>query len=118
MSGKEKLNENDRLIINSNNESFLIKVSEILFIKAQEDYSTVHLFIGSNLMTHKLLKTWEEQLSEKVFLRIHRSVIININYIDKIRKTKRSFEIFLKDHDEKFIVSQRFAVRFKTKFVV
>jgi len=117
MSDKKKLKINDRFIINVNEESFLIKVDEILFIEAREDYSNVHLINGSDLLVRKLLKNWEYQLTGEIFLRIHRSLIINTNYIDRVKKTARSFELFLNNHPEKFIVSQRYSAKFKSKFV-
>jgi DNA-binding LytR/AlgR family response regulator len=114
---KEDLTENDRLFIKANNGPQIIKVGDILCISAQGEYSFVYLLSGTKYMTRKLVKQWEKQLPGKTFLRIHRSTIININYIDKIEKWyKRSYMVILKNFEKSFIISQRYASKIKTNF--
>ena len=116
---KEVLTENDRLFVNSKNKPQFIKVSDILCIKAQGEYSTIYLISGLNLLVRKLMKQWELQLPDNIFLRIHRSTIININQIEKIEKWyKRSYIVKLHHFEEKFIISQRYTSRIKSKFFV
>ena len=116
---KESLSENDRLFVNTKNKPQFIKVSDIICIKAQGEYSTIYLISGVNLLVRKLMKQWESQLPENVFLRIHRSTIININQIEKIEKWyKRSYIVKLHNFEEKFIISQRYTSRIKSKFFV
>jgi DNA-binding LytR/AlgR family response regulator len=116
---KEVLTENDRLFVNSKNKPQFIKVSDILCIKAQGEYSTIYLISGLNLLVRKLMKQWEQQLPDNIFLRIHRSTIININQIEKIEKWyKRSYIVKLHHFEEKFIISQRYTSRIKSKFFV
>ena len=116
---KEALTENDRLFVNTKNKPQFIKVSDIICIKAQGEYSTIYLISGANLLIRKLMKQWELQLPENVFLRIHRSTIININQIEKIEKWyKRSYIVKLRNFEEKFIISQRYTSKIKSKFFV
>lgn len=116
---KETLTENDRLFVNSKNKPQFIKVGDILCIKAQGEYSTIYLISGLNLLVRKLMKQWEQQLPDNMFLRIHRSTIININHIEKIEKWyKRSYIVKLHSFEEKFIISQRYTSRIKSKFFV
>ena len=114
---REKLTENDRIFIKTKNGPQLVKVSDILCISANGEYSFVHLTSGVKYLTRKLVKQWEEQLPGKIFLRIHRSTIVNLNQIEKIEKLyKRSFMVILKNFDEKFIISQRYASKIKIAF--
>jgi DNA-binding LytR/AlgR family response regulator len=116
---KGVLSENDRLFVNTKNKPQFIKVSDILCIKAQGEYSTIFLVTGASLLLRKLMKQWEQQLPENIFLRIHRSTIININQIEKIEKWyKRSYIVKLHNFEEKFIISQRYTSRIKSKFFV
>lgn len=112
------LSEDEKLFLNTKAKQQFIKVGDILFIKAMGEYSELHLTSGTEILIRKLMKQWEEQLPGNIFLRIHRSTIINLNQIESIERWfKRSFIISLKGSDEKFIVSQRFSSRIKSKFV-
>jgi DNA-binding LytR/AlgR family response regulator len=116
---KKVLSENDRLFVNTRNKPQFMKVSDILCIKADGEYSTIYLISGTNLLVRKLMKQWELQLPENIFLRIHRSTIINISQIEKIEKWyKRSYVVKLKNFDESFIISQRYTSKIKSKFLI
>lgn len=63
-------------------ETTLVPIKDILCIDAAGDYMCVH----TNDCTHILRKTMkelEEVLDPRIFLRIHRSCIVNKSYIDK-----------------------------------
>lgn len=114
---KTLLTENDRLFITVNNKPQILRIGDILCIKAEGEYSNVILVSGTQMLLRKLIKQWEEQLPENLFLRIHRSTIINLNQIEKIEKWyNRSYIITLKNSKEKFTISQRYAKKIKTNF--
>lgn len=113
---KGLLTENDTIFVNEKDKPRILKVGEILWIKAEAEYSQVYTLNDKKYLIRKLIKTWEEQLPTAVFLRIHRSAIINLNYVEKIEKwSNRSFIILLKHTDEKFIVSQRYTQKIKSR---
>jgi DNA-binding response OmpR family regulator len=116
---KESLTENDRLFINVKNKPQIIKVGDIVFIKADGEYSNIHLNNGLKILKRKSLKEWEQQLPCNIFLRIHRSTIINVNYLDKIEKWhNRTYIIFLKHTAEKFIISQRYSSKIRSNLMI
>ena len=116
-SKKNIYNEDDRLFITAANKPQFVKISDILCIKANSEYSDLFLLSGSKLLVRKLLKQWEEILPANVFLRIHRSSIININHIETMEKlSNRSYTVTLKNFEEKFIISQRYSSKLKTRF--
>ncbi|RZK52597.1 MAG: response regulator [Pedobacter sp.] len=63
----------------------LIKVNEIVHIQAEDKYVFLHTVDGKKHLTDFTLSTLEAKLPEE-FLRIHRSDIINTDYIKEIRK--------------------------------
>lgn len=63
----------------------LIKVNEIVHIQAEDKYVFLHTVDGKKHLTDFTLSTLEAKLSDE-FLRIHRSDIINTDYIKEIRK--------------------------------
>ena len=53
------------------------------FVEAQDDYAAIYTKKGSHLKNERL-NSLEEMLDPVSFCRIHRSYIMNINYLSKI----------------------------------
>ncbi len=68
------------LYVNIGNRLIKIDFSQITLIKAQGDYVEIKTE-SSSYTVHSTLKKLESKLPEKMFLRIHRSYIINTNKI-------------------------------------
>ncbi|MEP2936675.1 MAG: LytTR family DNA-binding domain-containing protein [Gilvibacter sp.] len=64
-----------------------LNTDEILFLKADNNTTDFHLSDGSVVGAFKTLKTFGEVLP-KNFMRIHKSYIINIDYISRIQYGK------------------------------
>lgn len=112
---EEKVDKDGYLAIKYNGEPKLVKVDSINCITAFADYSNVFTIDGKRLIVRRLLKEWEKILPENIFLRIHRSTIININSIEKIENWfNNSLSVQLKNHDERFIISRRHSARLKS----
>ncbi|HEX8652254.1 MAG TPA: LytTR family DNA-binding domain-containing protein [Pyrinomonadaceae bacterium] len=112
-----KLEYEDRLFIDTNERSGFLKLSTVECICGAGDYSEVFTADGKKILVLKSLKEWEERLPERYFSRIHRSTIINLEYVDKIENWfNRSYRIYLRKIEEPFIMSRRYAVRLKLKF--
>ncbi|WP_299834467.1 LytTR family DNA-binding domain-containing protein [uncultured Tenacibaculum sp.] len=65
----------------------VVNVEEIIFCKADDNYTEIH-FENSKKVVSKTLKHFEEVLSEYPFARIHKSYLVNINHITKYKKGK------------------------------
>ncbi len=66
----------------------IIKMSTILYCEAADNFTTFHLLDGQKMMICRNLKFYENALSEYGFVRIHRSTVINLEYIQKYIKGK------------------------------
>lgn len=107
----------DRLFIEVDERSRLLKVSDIVVISATGDYSKIISADGQKSLVLKSLKDWEGRLPEKHFTRIHRSTIINVEYVERVESWfNRSYRIHLKHFEEPLVMSRRYAARFKTNF--
>jgi two-component system, LytTR family, response regulator len=116
-SSTRSLDYEDRVFIEVDERSQLLKVSDIVAISAQGDYSEIVSTEGSKMMILKPLKHWEDRLPVKHFTRIHRSTLINVDYVDKVENWfNRSYRIHLKFLKEPVLMSRRYAARFKTNF--
>ena len=74
--------------IKDRNAHWLIKYNDILFIQSDGSYCHINRINGTKVTVTKPLKEIETLLP-KIFLRVHKSYIINISFIEKINTTNR-----------------------------
>lgn len=88
----------NRVVVKESGKIFLIPINEIYFITAAEDYSVIST--GTHeYVKHATMKFFEERLPTKTFVRIHRSTIINIDYIKEIQGySKDTLSIIMKNN--------------------
>lgn len=72
---------NDSLFLKKDNYFERVLLKEILFLEADSNYTTIHTQCG-RFVYSMVLKKIEEQLPPDLFLRIHRSYVVNVNLID------------------------------------
>jgi two-component system, LytTR family, response regulator len=112
-----KLEYEDRIFLELGERSKFLKISSIKYISADGDYSQIFTSDGGQHLITKSLKEWEERLPEKYFVRIHRSTIINFEFIEKVEGWfNRSFQVFLNGVNEPFTISRRYSSAIKEKF--
>jgi two-component system LytT family response regulator len=112
-----KLEYEDRLFVEVGARSSFLKINSIKCISADGDYSIVFTDDGKKHLIAKPLKEWEDRLPEKHFVRIHRSNIVNLEFIEKVETWfGRSYQIYLHGIKEPLTVSRRYAAQLKSKF--
>lgn len=87
----------DKIVVKSNNNIHVIPLAEVNYIESEDDYVMIHSLKGKHLQ-HQTMKYYEDHLDSSIFVRIHRSFIVNINKIDKLEKYgKETYQVLLKD---------------------
>ena len=110
------LEYDDFLFLPFGDSSRFLRVRDIKLIRAADVYSEIFTTGGEKTLVLKPLNEWEERLPEKHFARIHRSTIINIEFVERVEKSfNYSFEVYLCDTGEPFTMSRRYATRLKDK---
>jgi DNA-binding LytR/AlgR family response regulator len=74
---------NDRIFVRHRDKMIKIIVADILYIEADRNYCRIFTRNKEYLLAITL-KTIEEKLSTRVFLRTHRSYIVNLTHIDEV----------------------------------
>jgi len=76
-----------KIILKTNREHHIVKINDIIHLKAEGAYTT---FVTNekSIFVSKNLKYYEEKLDSHHFLRIHQSHLININAIKKIKPNR------------------------------
>jgi len=114
---KGQLSENERIFLTVNNKPQFIKIKLITHIVAERQYTNLVLEDGTKILIRKSLSYWENILPDTLFVRIHRSIIINLDYVLKVEKWfKNSYKVILKDTYGCFIMSRRYASKLKNQF--
>lgn len=112
----EKLNYEDSIFLQFQNHYTFIKISSISSITSAGDYSEIITSSNQKGLTTKSLKEWEARLPERRFIRIHRTTIINTDFIDKIEDWfNYSYRVFMKNNTKPFVMSRRFAMKLKDR---
>lgn len=77
---------NKRIILNTAKDIFALNESDILYCESDGNYTTFFTTNLKPIVVSKYLKMFEEILSEKVFIRCHRSFIVNKEHVQKYNK--------------------------------
>lgn len=86
-----------RVLIRDGAKVHVINAEKIEHVEAQDDYVQIRSE-GKSYLKNQRMSELEEQLDAEQFLRIHRSYIVNIAFVDRIEQaTKDSHVAVLKD---------------------
>lgn len=73
--------DKEYITIKADYKTTLIKVSDIIYVESEGEYVRLHLTDGTSIMTLFRLKNMNSALPEEMFMRIHRSYIVNLKYV-------------------------------------
>ena len=89
-----------KIVIKDRDDITLLKQTDIEWVDAAGDYVCVHAQ-GVTHIKRCTLKNLLEDLDSEMFKRVHRSTIVNLNYIQKvIPHTKGEFFLKLGEYDQ------------------
>ncbi|NCN10329.1 MAG: response regulator transcription factor [Leptospira sp.] len=99
---KNELNKTTDLgfTIYEKNNHYIIPYKEIIYLSSHGKKTVIHT-ITKDYEINKLLKEVEGKIPEQVFRRIHKQIVVNINFISHIQYNQGgSYIAYLKDEDE------------------
>ena len=98
----------EKLLVKNNGRQEFIQLSEVKALLANGEYSTVCWGLKRRAVFRKALRTWVRELPPARFIRIHRSTIINLDFLDHVQKDAKGLRwVYLKGLEQPFLVSQR-----------
>lgn len=90
----------------------LVKCREIVFIEGMQNYLVLNLLNDRKIIFHYTMKEMLERLPQNVFIRVHKSIIINYETITSIEGNN----IILNDNDKlKIIIGNTYRQAFKDR---
>ena len=91
----------------------MINIDDIVYFEADNKYTSVHVVDNEYIIRTPLAKL-EEVLDGSQFWRVHRSVIVNADFVKTAKRTKDGrYTLHLKQMDVKLDVSRAYAHLFK-----
>jgi two-component system LytT family response regulator len=111
----EKVTYDDVLYLMINGSFMFVKVKMIKCIIAAGKYSYIYYGNRKNKeLVSKTLREWEEILPDKYLIRIHRSTIVNFEYVENVKKYQNNtHEVTIEGIENPFIISRRYASKLK-----
>ena len=108
------LEGDDRLFLKVGTRWRFLRVDTIRAIEASGDFTRALLVDGADLLIGKSLREWEAQLPAKLFVRIHRSTIVNVDQVRRVDEWfNRTFQVHVEGISEPYAMSRRYAARLK-----
>jgi len=82
------------------------KINSIMYCEGDQNYTKIHLVSGKYILVSKTLKYVEELLPADVFFRIHKSFLVNLNYVEKYLRID-GHKIYLDNGTQLDVASRR-----------
>ena len=104
--------EKNRIVVKKGSDIRIIPVDDVYFIEAYDDY--VKIFVkDSYYLKKKTMNYYEQVLDPSVFVRVHRSFIINLNQLTKIEALEKNSYIAILKNDTRIPISRNSYSRLK-----
>lgn len=88
----------ENILVSSKNKLVAVQVADIIRIEAEGDYSKLVTASG-NFLSNYGISQMEQKLNPQLFIRVHRSAIININCVKEVFKHPASYDIVMNNKD-------------------
>ncbi|HKK10897.1 MAG TPA: LytTR family transcriptional regulator DNA-binding domain-containing protein [Bacteroidales bacterium] len=92
-----------RLVVKKSGKIIIIPVPEIYYLEATGDYVAIHTK-GERYLKLQTMKYFEEQLEKTSFVRVHRSYIVNLDFIQRMEPyTKDSWVVIMQNEARVYV---------------
>ncbi len=95
----EKQTYPERILVQASKKLVTIAITEIIRVEAYGDYSKL-ITLKDTYLSNFGIGVLENKLNPTIFLRVHRSAIINIHCIKEIEKYPNSYEVVMQNGDQ------------------
>ena len=102
-----KQSTSKKIQVKIGNEIRLIDTNEIYFLRALDKYVEIYTHEKKYLSSLSLNK-FEEMIDENEFVRVHRSVIINLKHLDTINRSINGYKVRMKDKNNSVLPVSRY----------
>ena len=101
----EDLGKLNRVVVKTGRKIQVIPVESIHYIESQDDFVMIYCNDG-HFMKQKTMKFFEQHLDEQMFVRIHRSYLLNLSHLSEIQQYEKESWIVITRQGTKLKVSK------------
>lgn len=112
----QRFRYDDRIMIEQKKNIHFIKVENIIYIRAEREYTTLFEKGGNEYLVLKSISDWQKELPDVHFARVHRNSIINFNYIERSERLGNTANMFLISIPEPISISRGYYKLIKTRY--
>jgi len=94
----ESANYPAKILVQSQNKLVTVAMEEVIRIEAFGDYSKL-VTEDKTYLSNYGISTLEEKLNPAIFIRVHRSSIINLNKVKELNKYTKSYDVVMQNED-------------------
>lgn len=76
----------EKIVLRTSGSIFIVETSDIIYCEADKNYTTFHIKGRSKILVSRNIGEYEELLSNGSFMRIHQSILFNLNYLERYEK--------------------------------
>ena len=85
--------------------TFYVSVFDLYYVESHGNYLKIHQKNKSYLI-RQTLQSFEDQIDPNIFLRIHRSILVNVNYLDKVKYEGNNQYLFTLKNNQQLLSSR------------
>ena len=104
-----------RLVFKSGGRILFLPVAELLWVQAEENYVRLCAGTETHLLRHTLGHL-EQRLDPKMFLRVHRSFIVNLQYVKEVRTLQDGESSVVLANGHTIAMSRSYRARMQERF--
>lgn len=94
----ESANYPAKILVQSQNKLVTVAVEDVIRIEAFGDYSKL-ITEDKTYLSNYGISTLEEKLNPSIFIRVHRSSMINLNKVKELNKYTKSYDVVMQNED-------------------
>lgn len=107
----------DSIYMQLNYKYYFIRIDSIVKITATDHFTEIITSNGIRGLSNKHLFEWEDCLPKSSFVQVHRSSIINMNFVEKImRGANYSHQIIMRGLETSIPISRKYLRQIKGRF--
>lgn len=111
----EKIQKEEQTVIVTVHQTvYRIHYNEIVFVDVWGDYTTIHL-LDRKFKIHQPLRKIEEQLQDERFVRGSRSLILNLDFVEKFRSSFSGTYLAEMANHQEVAISRRYWKKVKER---
>lgn len=95
----------DRIVVKTGNKMHVIPAGKVRFIEASEDYVMIHAENSRHLKA-QTMRYYEDHLNPGNFVRIHRSYIVNINFVERLEPYDKDTYVAIMTEGQRLKISR------------